>query len=279
VRSGGYHRAGRPPLVPGVEGSGTVLRVGIAVPDLSVGDRVIAFRGRPGFYAERVAVSRRHVVRSPVGLDLAAAAALPTAWLSAWYCLRHLAAVQPGEHVVVHAAASGVGDAAVQIAKHLGAIVTGVVTSPDKVHWVRRIGADHVTHQGTVEAPAAVRAITGGRGADVVLDTVGGPSFGHALRSVAPSGRVVAMANVALEPSTIDTRDFYPRNVTIHGFQITDLIDRGYDPRTDLADLADLVAAGALTVHIDRTLPLTEAAIAHEHVAGRRNRGKVILRP
>ena len=119
--------------------------------------------------------------------------------------------------------------------------------------------------------------MTGGRGADVVLDLVGGDTFAGSLRAVARAGRVVAMANVALAPSTIDTRDFYPRNVHIHGFQITDLMEHGWDPRPDLAELLDALATGRFTVPIDSTYPLSRAADAHRRLASRAALGKVVL--
>src|SRR5215212_9912478 len=249
TRSGLYHRAGQPPLVPGFEGSGVVREVGHTAERFSPGDRVFAFGGRPGFYAERVAVPERRVVGVPEGLDFASAAALPTAPLSAWYCLRHLARLGAGDKILIYAAASGVGDAAVQIAKLTGA-----------------------------EVLAEIDAIFGENGVDVVLDAVGGIRFTEALKAVGHGGRVVALANVALEPSAVDTRDFYPKNVTIHGFQLTNLVERlGYDPRGDLEDLARLAVRGELKVHVDVIFPLAEAAEAHRHMEGRRNRGKVIL--
>ena len=109
ARAGRYHRAGQPPLVLGLEGAGTVLAIGEEVTGVAVGARVVA-RGAtnaPGFYADRAVVPADHVLAIPEEVDLRAAAALPTAWLSAWYCLRRLADVQPGEFVLVHAAASG----------------------------------------------------------------------------------------------------------------------------------------------------------------------------
>ena len=124
-----------------------------------------------------------------------------------------------------------------------------------------------------------IDVIFGEGGVDVVLDTVGGVRFSEALKAVGHGGRVVALANVALEPSAVDTRDFYPKNVTIHGFQLHNLVERlGYDARGDLEDLARLAARGELKVHVDATFPLAEAAEAHRHMEGRRNRGKVMLK-
>jgi NADPH:quinone reductase len=279
TRAGLYHRAGHPPLVPGFEGSGVVREVGDSAERFAPGDRVFAFGGRPGFYAERVAVSEKRVVGMPEGLDFASAAALPTAPLSAWYCLKHLVRLGASEKVLVYAAASGVGDAAVQIAKLTGAEVLAVAGSDAKVTWALQNGADHGVNYAEQDVLSEIDVIFGEGGVDVVLDAVGGIRFAEALKAVGHGGRVVALANVALEPSAVDTRDFYPKNVTIHGFQLLNLIERlGYDPRGDLEELAHLTARGELKVHVDVTFPLAEAAEAHRHMEGRRNRGKVILK-
>jgi NADPH2:quinone reductase len=279
-RAGRYHRAGNPPLVLGFEGAGIVRGVGEGVAAFSTGDRVLAFVGRPGFYAEQAAVHESRVVHIPEGLDSVLAAALPTAPLSAWYCLTRLARLSVGERVLVYAAASGVGDAAVQIAKWLGAEVIATAGSDEKVEWAVRNGADHGVNHSEQDVLSETEAIAGEGGVDVVLDTVGGARFAEALKIAGHGGRVVSLANVALEPSTVDTRDFYPKNVAIYGFQITNLIERlGYDPKDDLEELVSLVASGELEVHVDRIFPLAEASEAHRYLEGRRNRGKVMLAP
>ncbi|MFI1767043.1 zinc-binding alcohol dehydrogenase family protein [Streptomyces sp. NPDC020800] len=284
VRAGKYHRAGRPPLIPGAEAAGTVAAVGEGVAGLRVGQRVMALDGidSPGFYAEYAAVRATRVTPLPDGVDPAEAAALPVAWLSAWYCLRHLARVGKGDTVVVKAAASGVGTAAVQIAAEAGARVLALAGSAEKAAWAGRFGAaetvDTSRHADEAEVEEVLR-LTGGRGADVVLDTVGGRAFGHSLHEAAHGGRVVALANVALEPSTVDTRDFYPKNIAILGFQLTNLQIHGWDPRPDLRELAERVAAGAYRVPVETVLPLSRARAAHERLESRDNRGKIVLTP
>jgi NADPH2:quinone reductase len=283
VRSGAYHRVSQPSMILGVEGSGTVVAVGEGVTDLVAGQQVVAMgaTNAPGFYAELAVVPATQAVAVPHGVDLASAAALPTAWLSAWYCLRRLADVRAGENVVVHAAASGVGSATVQIAVDAGATVIATAGSPEKAEWVRQLGAHHALDTSALESPelrVAVRRLTDGHGADVVLDSVGGQTFADSLSMLAYGGRVIAMANVALAPSTIDTRDFYPKNARILGFQITSLMEHGYDPRPDLVGLLDALAADRFTVPIDATYPLADAADAHRHLEQRANRGKVLLR-
>jgi len=179
--------------------------------------------------------------------------------------------------VLVHAGASGVGSAAVQIAKDAGATVIATAGTADKLDWVRKLGADEVLDHTAADVAAEVLRLTGGRGAEVVLDLVGGDTFTGSLGAVARAGTVIAMANVALAPSTVDTRQFYPRNVHIHGFQITDLMEHGWDPRPDLVELLDALATGRFTVPIDSTLPLRRAADAHRRLASRAAAGKVVL--
>lgn len=283
VRSGAYHRAGKPPLVPGLEGAGTVAAVGTEVAGFAPGDRVLALgaTNAPGFYAELAVVPAARVVAVPDGAELTAAAALPTAWLTAWYCLRRLADVRAGETVVVHAAASGVGSAAVQVARDAGATVIATAGSPEKLAWARTLGAQDTVTYRDMDGDALVAEVQrlAGGGVDVVLDTVGGEIFAASLRMLGHAGRLVALANVALAPSTIDTRDFYPKNVRIYGFQVTDLLDHGYDPRPDLAELLDAVATGRFTVPVDATFPLDRAADAHRRLESRAALGKVLLTP
>ncbi|MER7563789.1 zinc-binding dehydrogenase [Streptomyces sp. NPDC097941] len=282
LRAGLYHRAGRPPLIPGAEAAGVVVEVGEGVTDFAPGQRVMALDGgkSSGFYAELATVSATQVVVLPDGVDLARAAALPIAWLSAWYCVRHLARVSKNDTVLVKAAASGVGTAAVQIAAEAGARVIALAGSAEKAAWAGEFGADVTVdtsaHPDDAEVEEVLR-LTEGRGADVVLDTVGGRAFGRSLREVGHGGRVVALANVALEPSTVDTRDFYPKNASILGFQLTNLQIHGYDARADLRELADRVAAGGYRVPIETVVPLEEARSAHERLEERANRGKIVL--
>jgi NADPH2:quinone reductase len=172
------------------------------------------------------------------------AAALPVAGVTAWYTLTRLATVGHGDTVVVFAAASGVGYLAVRLAAHLGARVVAVVGSPAKA-----------------------------------ADLVGGPTFGRALTLAAPGGRVIAVANVALAPTTMDTRDFYPRNVSIHGFQLNGLIGLGrLDLPAALAATAELAVEGVLVPHVHAVLPLADAAAAHALLTDGDVVGKLLLR-
>jgi NADPH2:quinone reductase len=256
--------------------------VGAAVDALAIGQRVVAMgeTNVPGFSAGRAVVPATRVIAVPDGVDLRYATALPTSWLSAWYCLRRLADVQAGETVLIHAAASGVGSAAVRIAVDVGATVIATANSPKKSYWVRNLGAHRVLDSSVLHGDAwvdGVKDLTDRKGVDAVLDIVGGPVFADSLRVIGYGGRVVAMASVALAPSAVDTRDFYPKNGRIFGFQITALMEHGYDPRPDLGELLAGVAAQRFTVDIDAVFPLANAADAHRHIELRANRGKVLL--
>lgn len=282
TRSGRYHRAGQPPLLLGLEAAGTVVALGEGVREVRVGQRVLA-RGEPnapGFYAEQAAIALERVVPLPDELDPLQAAALPVAWLTAWYCLHSLGRLRPAQTVVVHAAASGVGSAAVQIATAAGARVIAAAGGREKTAWVASLGADEVIDSREVpgaEMLERIRELTAGHGADVVLDTVGGEVFALSLKAAAPGGRVVALANVALAPSTIDTRDFYPKNVSIHGYQSANLLELGYDPRPDLERLIAKVAGGELRVPVDSVYPLEDASGAHRRLEEREALGKIML--
>lgn len=278
-RSGKYHAGPPLPAVLGAEGAGTVAEIGPGVAGFEIGDRAVVWgaSGAPGCYAERAAVSADKALKIPPEVELVDAAAVPIAWLSAWYCLHHLLELRDGDTVLITAAASGVGSAAIQIARDVGATVIAVVGHDDKAPWVTDLGANHVLNRLRDDVVDQVRNLTSGSGADAALDLTGGETFSACVRAVGHSGRVAAMANVALAPSTLDTRDFYPKNARIFGFQITNLMDHGYDPRPDLGELLDAVATGRFTVPIDATFPLARAADAHRHMEGRGARGKVML--
>ncbi|NUR26087.1 MAG: zinc-binding alcohol dehydrogenase family protein [Catenulispora sp.] len=284
TRSGSYHKAFQPPLILGSEAAGTITAVGPDVEELHVGQRVLAL-GRPnlpGFYAEQAAVFAPFVVPVPDEVALIDAAALPIAWGTAWYCLNRLGGLHAGQTVLVHAAASGVGSAAVQLAAAAGAHVIAAAGGEVKTAWVAELGAEHVLNSQALTGdrlPARVVELTDGRGADLVLDTVGGEVFAQSLKAVAYGGTVVALANVGLAPSVIDTRDFYPKNATIRGFQITNLLEHGYDPRPDLKELLATLASKAVRVPVTAVYGLADAAEAHRRLQDRGNYGKVMLAP
>jgi NADPH2:quinone reductase len=276
LRSGRYHTLPPLPAIPGSEGAGVVDALGAGVTGFEVGDRVVAWGG-PGFYAEYAVADVARTVPLPDGVVFDAAAALPVAWLTARYCLFDLGRLTPGQTVLVLAAASGVGTAAVQLSRHAGATVIAVVGSAEKADFVRRLGADVVVNRHDGELLAAVHQATDGKGADVVLETVGGAGFAASITAAAAGGRVVALANVNTEPSLIDTRDFYARNVSILGFQFGHRQAMGWDAAHDLAKLLGDVADGTFDVPVGARFPLRQAAAAHEYLESGDSLGKALL--
>lgn len=194
VRAGVYHRAGRPPLIPGVEASGVVVAVGEGVTGVGVGQRVMALDGvnAPGFYAELVVVPAERVTVLPAGVELTQAATLPVAWLSAWYCLLRLAKVTEGETVLVKAAASGVGTAAVQIAAGAGARVIASAGSPEKTAWAAGFGAQEIldtsAHPDDAEVDEVLRLTGGAVRTSSSTPWAAPPSGGACARSATADG-------------------------------------------------------------------------------------------
>lgn len=174
ARLGIYPGIPDPPFVPGIEFSGVVERTGTKVRGIRKGDRVAGF-SRQGSYAELVCTDESHVVRLTAGMSFEIGASLPVAYLSAYHGLVTLANGQKDEKLLIHAAAGGVGIAAIQIARHLGMEIFGTVGSDEKAKVAARAGADHVINYRTEDFSERVRELTNGYGLDVVMDSVGGP--------------------------------------------------------------------------------------------------------
>lgn len=246
------------PVIPGWDLSGVVVQPGAAVAEYAVGDEVIGYVREDflsrGTFAEYVAAPVRTLARKPRALSFEEAAGLPLAGLTAYQTLVKALRVGPGETVLVHAAAGGVGSLAVQIARHLGARVIG--TASERNHdFVRALGAEPVAHgEGLAER---VRGLAP-EGVDAVLDTVGGDTTRVSANLLAPEGRLVSVA----DPDVVD-----------HGGRYCFVRP---DP-DDLAHLSDLADQGVLTVHVSRTFPLERAADAHRLNEEGRTRGKIVV--
>jgi NADPH:quinone reductase len=270
LRTGKYHGAALP-AVPGLEAAGRVSES--SDPAFSVGDRVLIFRSPSGLYREEAVVPSQNVVRIPETVSPVNAAALPINGITAWYAIHHLLKLQRGESMLLCAAASGVGTLAVQIASQLGATVIAGASTDEKLAAASEAGATHTINYGTTDLIEAVRKIT--PTVDTFLDIVGGPSFATGLKLIGSWSRVVALANVTTEDSTINTRDFYPKNASIFGLQLGGLLASGrYDPRADLSRMLE-----TLTPRIHAQLPLSEVQAAHRLLESREVIGKLVLVP
>lgn len=262
------------PLIIGWDIAGTVEALGPGVSGPPLGTRVVA-RVAWGGYAEHATANAAESVPIPDGVTFEQAAALPVAYLTAWFALKHQGALQAGQTCLVQAAASGVGVAGIQIAKDAGARVFATASTEEKLALGRRLGADVVINYTTTDFVEAVQKETGGRGVDVVLESVGGDVLTRSVAALAPFGRLVSVGNSARAPSPTDLTQLLSRRLALFGFYLGG--EEGV-PQA-LAELLDRVAAGRIEAVIDRTFPLAQAAAAHRYVAQRNNMGKVLLIP
>jgi synaptic vesicle membrane protein VAT-1 len=293
ARLGLYPDAGKPPLVVGYEVAGVVDRAGRGVTGLHEGDRVMALT-QFGGYADVVTVPAAHAFRFPDRLSDAEAAAVPVSYLTAALALYRMAALMPGETVLVHNAGGSVGIAALQLARLRRATVIGTA-SAFKHPALRSYGVEHTIDYRSGDVTAAVAEITRGRGVDVVLDPIGGGSFTASYRMLAPLGRLVIFGLSAAAPGErrsllrafrawmatprFNSMSLINRNRGVFGLHLGHL----WDQRAQLAPLVDLLmhelSGGRLSPVIARTFPLERAAEAHRFIQSRQNIGKVVLTP
>ena len=262
------HRAtggflGEPPFTLGWDVSGVVEAAGVGVARFAPGDEVFGMLSYPwghGSHAEYVAAPARAFVHKPAGIDHIQAGALPLVSLTAWQALVENAEVQPGQRVLIHAAAGGVGHVAVQIAKARGAYVIGTASAA-KHDFLRELGVDEAIDYRETDFSEAVKDV------DVVLDMLGGETALKSLRVLRPGGIVVSIVPMG-KP------DFYEAAERLGVRAVRMLVDAD---RADMESIADLVEAGKLRATIAGTFPLADAAEAHALGATGRTAGKLVL--
>jgi NADPH2:quinone reductase len=284
IRAGTYGHMPPLPAAPGTEISGVIEKVGAGVTSRQAGQRVYTTaRERPqrgGHYAAYVATPAEATFILPDSVDLDAAAALAN-YQVAYHIFSDALRLRAGESVLVHAAAGGMGNALIDLAKAAGLIVIGVAGGEDKARFARELGADHVIDRKQENVAARVAAITGGRGVDVIIDPVAGPTIPANLALLAPCG-VLAIygglggkAPLDLE-QTLRAKGRSPaiRHFTIHAWD--DLVE---ERRAGMRALIDMLAAGKLHPRIHAVLPLAEAARAHQLLESGQVLGKLLLQP
>jgi NADPH:quinone reductase len=278
LNRGGGALIGDPHIV-GYQCAGTVVEVGpeAGVAGVAVGDRVVATMAH-GSHAELVAVPATSVWKVPAGADLVEIACVPIAFGTAHDCLFEFGRLVEGETVLVQAAAGGVGVAAVQLAKRAGATVLGTASSLERLERLTDLGLDHAIDYSTGDVSVEVRRITGNRGANLVVDSVGGATLAGSLRALAYRGRCITVGQAGRDPKPTDVSVLMGINGSLTGVFLGAEIATPR-ARQMIADLIDDVAAGRLTVLVDRTFPLAEAAAAHAYVESRQAVGRVVLIP
>ena len=297
VRRGMPHLKLRYPFLLGADVAGVVDALGPGVAGLQVGDEIVVNPGhscgrcreclsgrdnlcrhfelmgedRPGGYAEKIVVPSVNVVPRPAGLDAAQAAAVPVTFLTAWQMLTRKAPVRPGDDVLVMAAGSGVGTAAVQIAKLHGARVIATASSDEKLERARALGADETINHASGDLVAEVKRLTGKRGVDIVFEHVGAEVWPKVILCAARGGKIVTCGATSGFDARTDLRHVFFRQLEILGSTMA--------PKGDLYPILAHVAAGRLKPVVDRVMPLVEAAEAHRLLEQRKPFGKLVLVP
>ena len=265
------------PFSPGLEAAGLVTAVGAGVERVAPGDRVLGLTNS-GAFAEAAIARESDVFKIPDGMDWVTAAGFPITYGTAQGALRWLADLQPGEVLLVHGAAGGVGIAAVEIGKTLGAQVIATAGGRDKLAVAEEHGADHLIDYREEDIRERVKALTDGRGADVIFDPVGGPVFEASLKSIAWSGRLLVIGFAGGQVPQIPANILLVKNISAMGIYWGSY--RKKDPERLVPAFAELFAwwqEGKIKPHVSHCLPLLEAEAALNLLKTRKSTGKVVL--
>jgi NADPH2:quinone reductase len=279
IIAGKYQFKPAPPFSPAAEFAGTVESLGVGVTSFKVGDRVLGYMTY-GAARESVAISVDKLTKVPDVLDFDRAAGICITYGTTFHALKDRAALKPGESLAVLGAAGGVGLAAVELGKIMGARVIACASSDEKLAFAREHGADEGINYASSDLKEALRRITGGRGADVIYDPVGGPYTEPALRSIAWKGRFLVVGFAAGDIPKLPLNLVLLKGCDVLGVFWGSFIDR--DPeghRANTQQLLDWCAQGKLSSHVHAIYPLAEAPAALKAIAARQVMGKVILRP
>ncbi len=269
----------RSPHIVGYQAAGTILAVGDQVEGFAEGDRVVTV-GLDGSHAELRAVPAAFCWAVPEGLPTEEAACVPVPFGTADDCLFEFGRLQAGETVLIHAGAGGVGIAAIQLAKAAGATVLATASSDDRLERLVPLGLDHGINYAAGDFVAEVRRLTEGRGADVIVDGVGGATLQQSLLALAYRGRCLTFGDAGRGvPSALDISTMRGQNQTLVGYFLGAELFLTRRPYPLIAGHLAELAAGRLRVVIDRRFPLAEAAAAHAYIESRQAFGRVLLIP
>jgi NADPH2:quinone reductase len=277
--SAGYQHKPELPFIPGMEGAGTIAAVGAEVKNWQAGDRVI-FGVRPGAFAEYVRVpATGNLMRLPAGWSDAEGSAFRVGATTAYHSLVHRAALKAGEVLLVHGAAGGVGLAAVQLGKHLGARVIATGGDDARLAVVREQGADRVVNYRIADFVSVVKDMTDGRGADVVYDPVGGEILEKSMRAAAYGARLLVVGFTSGGPTKIMSNHVLIKGLSILGVRAGETARRqGSDFAKDYAvELPRLAGLGVMRPHISHRFPMERAADAFRVLIDRKVVGKAVI--
>jgi NADPH2:quinone reductase len=276
-RRGTYPEGPEPPYVPGFEAAGTIEEVGADVDSVSEGDRVVGNPGG-GAYAEYAVCGEELLFPVPDDVSFEEAAGYPVQFLTAHNCLFEWGELESAERVLIHAAAGGVGSAAVQLASQHGAEVYGTASTSEKLEYVTELGCDHPINYVEDDFVEEINEITDGAGVDLVLDSVGGDTHTKSYHVLAHFGRVVAYGVASGDVPTPDVWELLFNNHSVIGYHLGQA--KAHEPQRVLGavpELSDILSGDDIQINIGETFDLAAAPDAHRHIEDRKNIGKIVL--
>jgi NADPH2:quinone reductase len=277
ITRGQYQKQPQLPFSPGFEVAGEVLELGAGVNGIAVGERVIAITPHGG-YAEQVIADSTRCVAMPPSMSREHGAAFPVVFGTSHVALWHRARLRAGETLVVHGASGGVGLTAVAIGKKLGATVIATARGAAKLKVAGEHGADHLVDTGREDVRSRIKALTDGRGADVIYDPVGGDLFTASLRSIAFEGRLLIIGFASGDVPQIPANHLLVKNVDVIGLNWPAYVDA--NPQlvtTSFRTLIQWFLDGSIKPHVSATYPLARAAEALDQLVGRKSTGKIVI--
>lgn len=274
----GQKEQGKLPFIPGLEASGIIEQVGEDVTSLYVGQRVLAFPLN-GSYAEYIIADENltFVIPEQISFDVAGACGV-VAFLS-YELLANVAKIQNGDTVLIHSASGGVGTTAIQMAKQLGAkTVIGTVGHETKIPVALEAGADHVICYTNENLAQTVNTLTDGKGADIILDAIGGEITEQSMNCLAKYGRLVVFGNSSGNYAKLHTRDLHSSCRSVLGYSLgTTRKERPEVLKETAIKVFQMIGSGQLKIKMSEQLPLKDASLAHQLIEGRKSTGKVLL--
>ncbi len=276
-RQGQYLVAPKLPDTPGLEAAGEIEALGQGVSGLRAGMRVAALGSKA--YAEYMLAPAAQIIPLPDSVSFEEGAAFPVQTLTAWHMLHTAHRTAPGQTVLVHSAAGGVGIVAIQIAKAAGARVIGTVSNEAKMKLAKQYGADEVINYASGDFAAETMKLTGGRGVDLILDAVGGPTLTKGLTCLAPFGHLILYGRSGGVPEPLNLFSLFEKSIKVSGFvlytanALPDVMRRGIE------ESFKLMRDGKLKMLVGKSFPLAQAAEAHRFMESRASVGKLVLIP
>lgn len=280
MRRGKYSDRLKPPYTPGFEAAGEVLATGKNATQWKVGERVMGTVPRHicGCYAEKAVMPAWLLLPVPDNFTFEEAAAFPEAFITAHLALRLFGKLAAGESVLIHAAAGGVGTAAVQMARALGARVFATASSDEKLNRTKQLGATEQINYAALDFEEEVAKRTDGQGVDLILESVGGEAFEKSLRCLRPLGRLVVYGASSGKTASVKSSEFSRKTITVSGFSFGALtLLRPSLIRQAMQAVSELVVEENIRPVVGKTFPLADARAAQDYITERRNIGKVVL--